>query len=83
MSFEIKQNKLKATDKTIKTKVVLNQQSDFSLKIIKVDGEKVRLQVWDQGNAKDPISTFQPLFVRHAAACIVVASTVDENSLKR
>jgi GTPase SAR1 family protein len=35
-----------------------NTNSDFSLKIIKIDGEKVRLQVWDQGKAINPESTF-------------------------
>ena len=77
VSFEIKEKKPAVSDQTIKTKVTLNQNSDFSLKIINVDGEKVRLQVWDQGNASDPSTTFQPLFTRHAAGCIVVASTIN------
>ena len=48
--------------------------SDFSLKIVKADGEKLRMQLWDQGNSKDPVSTFQPLYTRHASGCIVVAN---------
>ena len=57
--------------------------SDFSLKIIKLDGEKVRIQLWDQGLAKDPQSTFQPLFTRHAAGCIVVGNTLNLQTLKK
>ena len=57
--------------------MIKNSNSDFSLKIVKIDGEKVRMQVWDQGHSKDPISTFQPLYIRHAAGCIVVANTTN------
>lgn len=39
---------------TDKNHVLRNANSDFSLKIIKIDGEKVRLQLWDQGKATDP-----------------------------
>ena len=62
---------------------VINSNSDFTLKIIKIDGEKVRLQLWDQGNSKDPVSTFQPLYTRHAAGCIVVGNTANLSSLKK
>lgn len=37
---------------------VINSNSDFSLKIIKLGEDRVRLQLWDQGLAKDPQSTF-------------------------
>ena len=33
----------------INKKKRINPNNDFSLKIIKIDGEKVRLQLWDQG----------------------------------
>ena len=56
---------------------VINANSDFSLKIIKLGEERVRLQLWDQGLSKDPQSTFQPLFTRHTAGCIVVANTIN------
>ena len=51
--------------------------SDFSLKIVRIQGEKVRLQIWDQGSAKDADSTFHPLFTRHTAGCIVVANSLN------
>ena len=57
-------------------------QKDFQLKILKVEGEKVRLQIWDQV-CKDPQSTFNPLFSRHAAGCIVVANSLNVKTVKQ
>jgi len=62
---------------------IINANSDFSLKIIKIGEERVRLQLWDQGLSKDPQSTFQPLFTRHTAGCIVVANTINLQTIKK
>ena len=62
--------------------------NDFSIKILTVENEmgeleKVRLQLWDQGQSKDPASTFLPLFSRHTAGCIVVGSAMNLATLKK
>ena len=49
---------------------------------MKVDGEKIRLQLWDQGQCKDPEATFNPLFSRHAAGCIIVCNSLNLKSVK-
>ena len=41
----LNQSVVRGTDKSPHT--LINKNSDFSLKIIKIDGEKVRLQLWD------------------------------------
>lgn len=51
------------------------ENTDFSLKILKIEGQKVRVQLWDQGNNINPKTTFQPLYTRHVSGCIVVANT--------
>lgn len=56
-------------------------QKDFHLKVLKVEGERVRLQIWDQV-CKDPQSTFNPLFSRHAAGCIIVANSLNVKTIK-
>lgn len=66
-----------------KKKIILNENADFTLKIIRINGEKVRLQLWDQGLSKDTQSTFQPLFTRHSAGCIVVANSDNLQSIKK
>ena len=48
-----------------------------------INGTKVRIQLWDQGNQTHPESTFQPLFTRHAAGCIVVAYTSNLETLRK
>ena len=47
-----------------------------------IEGTKIRLQLWDQGHCKDPATTFNPLFSRHAAGCIVVANTLNVKTVK-
>jgi GTPase SAR1 family protein len=61
----------------------IKQNDDFSLKMIYINGEKVRIQLWDQGSSKDPQSTFHPLFTRHCAGCIIVANTLNLQSIKK
>ena len=56
---------------------------DFSLKILKINGKKVRVQLWDQGRNMNPSSTFQPLYIRHVSGCIVVARASCKKSLER
>lgn len=64
---------------------VLSQglNADFSLKILRIDGRKVRVQLWDQGSNMNPQTTFQPLFVRHVSGCIIVANTSNPKSIER
>ena len=57
--------------------------SDFSLKFMYIDGKKVRLQLWDQGQKYNPQTTFQPLFTRHVSGCIIVANTSNPDSIKK
>ena len=48
-----------------------------------VDGKKVNLQLWDQGQSKSPESTFQPLFPRHVSGCIIVANTSTPDNIRK
>jgi hypothetical protein len=50
---------------------------------MKIDGKKVRLQLWDQGANINPKTTFQPLFTRHVSGCIVVANTSNPASITK
>ena len=59
-----------------------NANKDFSLKIMKINGEKVRVQLWDGQNG-DPESTFSPLFTRHTAGCIIVCNAMNSKSVKK
>ena len=58
------------------TKQIAGQKTDvamdFVLKIVNINGLKVRVQLWDMAGNKDPASVFSPLFVRNAVGCIVV-----------
>jgi len=57
--------------------------ADFYLKILTINGKKVRVQLWDQGSNMNPQTTFQPLFIRHVSGCIIVAKTSNPKSLQR
>ena len=53
------------------------------MKFLNLEGRKVRLQLWDQGNSVNPQSTFNPLFTRHVSGCIVVANTSNPASITK
>ena len=48
---------------------------DFVIKIMTVNGQKVRVQLWDMAGSKGVRQSLNlaPLFIRNAVACIVVA----------
>ena len=50
---------------------------------MEIDGQKVRVQLWDQGQNRDPKTTFQPLYTRNVSGCIIVANTSNPKSIKR
>jgi len=54
---------------------------DFVLKIMNVNGEKLRIQLWDTASSHDVGSAFAPLFVRNAVGCIVVANPASTTSM--
>ena len=54
---------------------------DFVLKIIKINDIKFRIQLWDMAGSSDPASTFSPLFVRNAIACIIVGKAEEPSTL--
>eukprot|EP00347_Sterkiella_histriomuscorum_P020206 403338691 len=59
---------------------------DFVLKILNVNGKKIRLQLWDIGGNTDPNTAFPntaftPLFIRNAIGCVIVAKSDDPKSL--
>lgn len=56
---------------------------DFSLKILQIDGQKVRIQLWDQGSHMGASATFQPLYIRNISGCIIVANSTNYKSLER
>jgi GTPase SAR1 family protein len=55
---------------------------DFCLKIININGMKVRVQLWDSAGGTDPASSFAPLFIRNAVGCVVVANAENAKSLR-
>jgi len=59
----------------------VSANTDFSLKIMNIDGQKIRAQLWDQGANINPKTTFQPLYTRHVSGCIVVANTSNPDSI--
>ena len=63
-------------------KIKAAQHPDFSLKILRIDGKKVRVQLWDQGSNLNAQTTFQPLYIRHVAGCVIVANTSNPRSLE-
>lgn len=66
-----------------KAKPSTGVQQDFSLKIIKIDGQKIRVQLWDQGSNMGASSTFQPLYIRNISGCIIVANSMNQKSIER
>ena len=55
---------------------------DFVLKIINVNGTKLRVQLWDMAGSSDPATVFNPLFLRNAVGCIVVGRADNQKSLE-
>ena len=56
--------------------------NDFSLRILHINGKKVRCQLWDQGANMNAQTTFQPLYTRHVSGCVIVANTSNPRSLE-
>lgn len=54
---------------------------DFVLKIINVNGTKMRVQLWDMAGSTDPHTVFSPLFIRNSVGCIVVGSADNPGSI--
>ncbi|CDW78483.1 rab1 small gtp-binding protein [Stylonychia lemnae] len=54
---------------------------DFVLKILNVNGQKVRVQLWDMAGGQDTTSAFAPLFIRNAVGCIIIASSNNQKSI--
>ena len=50
---------------------------------MRIDGKKVRIQLWDQGHNRNPESTFQPLYTRNVSGCIIMANTSNPVSIKK
>ena len=66
-----------------KGKMHVGVNQDFSLKILQIDGQKVRVQLWDQGSHMGASATFQPLYIRNISGCIIVANSTNYKSLER
>ena len=58
---------------------------DFVLKILTVNGQKVRVQLWDMAASKGlrQSSNLAPLFIRNAVACIVVGRSDNLDTIKK
>ncbi len=55
---------------------------DFVLKIVNINGRKVRVQLWDMAGSSNPKTVFSPLFVRNAVGCIVVGRSDSKKSIE-
>lgn len=59
-----------------------NLMLDFVMKIIEVDGRKVRLQLWEIAGGSKVETAFCPLFIRNAVGCIILANADNPKSIK-
>ncbi|CDW89189.1 ras-related protein rab-32 [Stylonychia lemnae] len=55
---------------------------DFVLKILKVKGKKIRVQLWDITGTQDPSTAFTPLCIRNAVGCIIVSKSDEPDIIK-
>jgi len=58
---------------------------DFVLKILTVNGQKIRVQLWDMAGSQGvrQSNNLAPLFIRNAKACIVVGRNDKIDSIKK
>jgi hypothetical protein len=62
-----------------------SSQMDFVLKILTVNGQKVRVQLWDMAGSQGirQSKNLAPLFIRNAVASIVVARADKQDTIKK
>ena len=54
---------------------------DFVLKILRIEDQRARIQIWDTPSGATSASAFSPLFVRNAVGAIIVANPSQPRSL--
>ena len=54
---------------------------DFVLKILTVNGKKIRVQLWEMAGGANA-TTLAPLFIRNAVGCVIVARADQEISIR-
>ena len=56
--------------------------SDFSLKILNIDGNEMRIQIWDMMGSDRSVMNINNLFVKGASGALVVADITDRLSIE-
>ena len=55
---------------------------DFSIKILEIDGNEIRLQMWDLQGQDRLVGGINKLFCKGAAGALVVADITDNDSIE-